>query len=515
MSLAVDDDRLTSTSEPSQGPPHSSVVAGLVDWARHALRDSAKELTVLGLLKLAVSLLVVAGGFVAISDDDFARVVIAQEFAHSPSLDPSGTSWLPIPFWIQGLPMLLFGRSFEVARVVAIASGIVAVWWVYAAARLLGCSRAAAFAGGGLAAAFPYSAWLGVATVPELLTASAVVLGVATLVPRQDAIDSVTLRIVGAGLLTLAAGSRYEAWPVALGFAFLSAWDARRLKRRGLWVAAGMAASFPVAWLLHGLVRHDDLFFFVHRVADYKAALGGAAADWTSVADYPLAVLRHEPELVGATVLGLLLLRPSLPWRRPVLLIALQIAFLIVGELRGGAPTHHSERAVLSVWLLSSIALGHLALVAWRERRLVLFGAWALIVVVSVSCLRPWYARRDGFADRSAELSLGRDARSRSRSNHGLVVATPDFGYFAVIAGFGAPELCRVLEKHDPRQPETRPLSPETVLEAAREVDATQAVLSTGHLATAWGASGGGASRLELVPLPQVAGNSPVSRPLP
>ena len=52
---------------------------------------------------------VLALGFDHISDDDFARVTIAQTFASHPKVDPSGTSWLPFPFWAMGAAMLLFG----------------------------------------------------------------------------------------------------------------------------------------------------------------------------------------------------------------------------------------------------------------------------------------------------------------------------------------------------------------------------------------------------------------------
>ena len=43
---------------------------------------------------------------IAVSDDDYARVVIAEQWAHAPKLDPSGTSWLPLPLWLNGSAML-------------------------------------------------------------------------------------------------------------------------------------------------------------------------------------------------------------------------------------------------------------------------------------------------------------------------------------------------------------------------------------------------------------------------
>ena len=79
------------------------------------LRDA---LVVAGVAALSVAAALLARklGVLAISDDDFARAAIAEEFARTPRLDPSGTSWLPAPFWLTGAVMAVFGRSFAVAR---------------------------------------------------------------------------------------------------------------------------------------------------------------------------------------------------------------------------------------------------------------------------------------------------------------------------------------------------------------------------------------------------------------
>jgi hypothetical protein len=137
------------------------------------------------LARLAVSAAVAAAGVRAISDDDFARVTIAQRFALAPSLDPSQTSWLPAPFWMTGSVMALFGRSLEVARATAWASGILAAALVLLAAAWLTESRVAATAGALLALAIPYVAWLGVATVPDYLTAALLVVAMASAAARS------------------------------------------------------------------------------------------------------------------------------------------------------------------------------------------------------------------------------------------------------------------------------------------------------------------------------------------
>src|SRR5438105_4470054 len=99
------------------------------------------DLAIAAGIKLAVSLATLGLGFRAVSDDDFARVVIAERWAAAPALDPSGTSWLPLPFWINGAMLALFGRSLDVARVVAVALGVGSIAIVLVAAKWMGATR--------------------------------------------------------------------------------------------------------------------------------------------------------------------------------------------------------------------------------------------------------------------------------------------------------------------------------------------------------------------------------------
>jgi len=75
-----------------------------------------RDAALVALSRALVSALCLLGGFRAISDDDYSRVVLAARFADTPSLDPSGTSWLPLPFWFYGALMALLGDSLGVAR---------------------------------------------------------------------------------------------------------------------------------------------------------------------------------------------------------------------------------------------------------------------------------------------------------------------------------------------------------------------------------------------------------------
>ncbi len=193
---------------PADAPSPSSSIQG--DLGRGDLAGIAAA-------RVAVSVALLAAGFRAVSDDDFARVVIAQQWARSPRLDPTGTSWLPLPFWLNGGVMLVFGRSLLVAQIVAVVLGVASSLLVAISAHRITGDRRAAVLAGFASTLVGWSAWLGVATVPELLTASLTLFAAASLTT-----GSARERWLGAAALGLATLSRYEPWPVAIAFA---AWN--------------------------------------------------------------------------------------------------------------------------------------------------------------------------------------------------------------------------------------------------------------------------------------------------
>jgi hypothetical protein len=416
---------------------------------------------------------VLRSGFYALSDDDFARVVIAQRFAHSPSLDPSGTSWLPFPFWLTGGFMWVTDRALFIARFVALASNVVGLLLVHRAALLLGATRLGAVLGACLSAVLPTAAKLGVSFQPEALTAGLVVFAAAT-----TQVDG-RWRLAGGLALVAAPLSRYEAWPAAAAFAGFCLWDALRGRgdRRSA-AAAGLALVGPLAWLLHGVVRHGDALFFLRRVSAYRRALGEHESPLHALLAYPIAALRAEPELcllaIGVAVFWLRGARQSsghAPRRFAVVLGALCV-FLLSGRLLDGAPTHHDERTLLPVFWGGAIfvgdALAHAASFVRASARTRATAVAVALVLVGTGLLVRRAFPGDADAPRSDERALGDSARKMSPGAF-LVVDTPDYGYFAVIAAFGSPERAAPLIRHDPRDPANAALpSPEAVATALR-----------------------------------------------
>ncbi len=416
-------------------------------------RKTAVELALVVTSKLAACGAAWGLGFRAVSDDDFARVVLAQELAHAPRLDPTGTSWLPLPFWLTGGLMRALGdTSLTVARTAAVALGLASAALVYAAARILVRDRRAALAGALLAAVFPWSARLGVATVPELPTAAMSLFGAATL-----ATPSTKARFAGAALLSCACLCRYEPWPLAVAFALATLFerDARSGSLAPRASSAALALVGPAAWLLHNRIAHGEALHFLGRVSAYRRAVAGEASLHDLVA-YPLALVREEPELwlvaAGATLVGT---RPLLGARfaRPAVALTSMVALLSAAAMRGGAPTHHAGRAVLAVWLAVAVYAGAAIATAFlrgRPERRAVLALSAASIALGVLILRPWYARLDSMTTRTRELSIGAAASALPRDAR-VLVEVRDFGFFAVEAASGAPWNFVLDRELDPR----------------------------------------------------------------
>jgi hypothetical protein len=422
--------------------------AGKVPW---------RDLSWLALLRLAVSAGVAAYGIVALSDDDYARVTIAQRFAAKAHLDPSETSWLPFPFWVMGAAMKLLDTSLDVARLVAAALSVAATWLLFAAGRAWGFSQRAALVAAALGTLIPAAALLGSVTVPELPTAALAVFAlVAASSPDRDGGYRAPLL---AGLAMFAATlSRYETWPIAAAVAVVVA---RRQRGDGPWKRVALSAVpllGPALWILHNRLAHGDAFAFLRRVASYRAALGPAEGQGSGPLTYVMGLVGGSPtvmlvlallalatfRLLGRTAAG----RRFAPFRPWAASVAALVIFLLVGQLVGGAPTHHPERALLFVWLLATLAVVDLftfvGVAAARSR------PWLAVAVVLLLFLDYRSTFSDRGVRRENEERVGQQLRALVPQGQRVFAATSDYGYFAIMAAFGRPEDV-VIDSQDPR----------------------------------------------------------------
>jgi hypothetical protein len=465
---------------------------------------------------VAVKLALITGvllhpGWFAISDDDFSRLAIAQQFAVAPSFDPSGTSWLPLPFQLYGAAFALFGLELSVARAVAVLLGLIGALGIYVAARWVRLSPERALLAALIAAVFPHSVSYAAATVPDYPTAVLTLLAATSL-----GNDSPRVRFLGALSALAATGCRYETWPVALVVSTVALLELLRGTRGqtqnapesqghlpsrnalALRIATVFAPVGALAWMLHGRLHHGDAFFFVKRVTAYKLALGHAEhALLERLTHQARSLFVHEPELLStaavllvtlALVDGRAALRGS-AWMRPTLALGAVLAFITWGDLAGGTPTHHDERVLLPLWfgvcLLVAELLGrHLAAARGSHPKLAvgLASGLGLYVVTTAWFLRPVLVPVEPFVDRNAELEMGARLKRALPAGERVAVYTEDYGYFAMEAALGRPGSLKPLHKRDPRHPERDPLGDPALLTARLEaLGARYFVVPTAH----------------------------------
>ncbi len=388
----------------------------------------------------ACSSIVLASGFRHISDDDYSRVVIAESFAHAPSLDPSGTSWLPAPFWIVGSAMMAFGRSLATARVVTMIAALIAIALCFQGALARGLSRRASTATIVIAALLPWNLWLDAAMVPEAMCGALVAF--AALVFQKPG-----WRVAAALALLVASLSRYEAWPACAVIAIYFAGCCRAHAHRFFNAAcAVLAAAGPFAWIAWNAISHGSPTHFLDRVANYRQSIGAASVPLLSkVAEYPIALVRILGVMSPIVALALIGLRsPEMRrrWWGPLTVSAAILLFLIWGDVRDGAPTHHPERALVALtWILTAFSCDFLS------RR----GSSAWLVAVAIAATLPITAWRaihqfpgaDASEVRAAQIARGRALRDKAEC---VTVIPCRYEHFAFIAGFGAPERAHVVE---------------------------------------------------------------------
>jgi hypothetical protein len=427
-----------------------------------------RDLVWLALLRLGVTAGVVMYGVIALSDDDYARVTIAQRFAAQALLDPSGTSWLPFPFWLMGIVMKILDASIDVARLVTAVLSIAATWLLFAAGRAWGFSYRRAMLAAAVATITPAVALLGSVTVPELPTAALAVFALvtATAPDRNGSPDregapgrdkpAYRAPLLAAGAMFAATLSRYEAWPIAAAVAFM-VW--RRQDGDRTWKRVAFAALpllGPALWIAHNRIAHGDAFSFLRRVSSYRAALGPGQG--SGALTYVVGLVGGSPAVMLAFVL-LTLTSLRLPDREAArrnlarfrdwgLCAALLLAFLLAGQLAGGAPTHHPERALLFVWLLAALAVVDLA--AFVRARAVRSQAWLGIAVAVLLALDYRNTFSDVGVRRDNEERVGQQLRALVPRGERVFAATNDYGYFAIMAAFGRPGDV-VVDSQDPR----------------------------------------------------------------
>jgi hypothetical protein len=208
-----------------------------------------------------------------------------------------------------------------------------------------------------------------------------------------------------------------------------------------------------MAWNAHA---HGSALHFVMRVTTFRHAIGAADIPLSEkLLAYPRA-LAETPEVVLLGLAGVAgLAHPALRarWRWAAAAALAILVFLVWGDARDGAPTHHPARALAATWWIlvgmgvDAVSTVGRRMTARRPRALARGLAGAVGIAWCASLPGRWVEapgesdaeRRDG--------PIARGLALRTRAVPHAEVTPCAFEHFALLAAWGEPERATVFPR--------------------------------------------------------------------
>lgn len=215
-------------------------------------------------------------GFAAFTADEFGRTLIAAEWSRNPVFLTSGF-WLPFPTYAVGMPLMLHWDLLWVPRAVSLVAGVLSIGAMYLLATSIAGDTRAGLISALLLAVNPAHVWLSstaLAEVPNMLFVLAGVWQLCVVVRGGHVCHA----LLGALLLSVANGFRFESWLISGLWAGVLAWmglAALRGRRwqaaAALWAAAMLCCLGPLIWMLGNAIQLGNPLYFASFTKSYNA----------------------------------------------------------------------------------------------------------------------------------------------------------------------------------------------------------------------------------------------------
>jgi hypothetical protein len=182
----------------------------------------------------------------------WSQAALRGEDLYPPAGASISDNYPPLSFFVVGMLGRTVGDNIVAGRLVALASFCAILLAIFAWLRLVGCSRAAAAAGGGvfLAGFVGFAPAFVAMNDPQLLAHATMVTGLYVLWRSRSGSPAIA---VAAALMVLAGFTKHLLLPLPLAVGtWLALYDRRRF---ALWASAGAAAAlllFLVFWTVYG-----------------------------------------------------------------------------------------------------------------------------------------------------------------------------------------------------------------------------------------------------------------------
>ena len=335
------------------------------------LKRQEKVLYPLGLLFLMVSRLglqwlLYQAGFLALTADDYGRIVLAARWAQRPFLLWRG-AWLPFHMYLFGTALKIKWDLLTGPRLIAIFIGEMSIVLAYLLAVALFHRRSAGLLAAIFLAFNPAHVWLSSAPLSEI-PATALILGCFLCFVLFLKNGRLLFLFLSAGLLAIANGFRYEAWMLSAVFSlYLAGFIAFRFYREQIrlresipfWIAACLPWLFPIAWLIGNKVLTGNPFYFLGEITSYKLSHYGTGRSYWS---YVQTLVGLDPAgfILVFAGFGLLVKKLRSDLAGSWYLLMIWAPFLVFAYLHGGQsePPGNSIRYLAPFFFIAYPAAG-------------------------------------------------------------------------------------------------------------------------------------------------------------
>jgi hypothetical protein len=351
-------------------------------FLKHGFLQLASVVSFFAILSSAAAFYSFERGYTLYDGDAEAHVNIARRILDSrtPGPEQIGTVWLPLPHVLM-IPFAMrddWWQSGAAGAFVSPVSFVFAGTFLFAAARRVYASAAAAFASALIFALNPNLLYLQSTAMTELIFAASIAALLWSTIWFRD--SQSIFAILATGVASNAASlTRYEGWFL---IPFVAVYLLIVAKRKWLAVLFGaIAALAPVAWLAHNFYYYGNALEFYNgpwsAMAIYHRDLARGISpypgdhDWRKAAQYYLAAARWvaSPIAIAIGIAGALVAL----WRRarwaawPLFFLSLVPLFYIWSMHSSGTPvfvpnlwpnTYYNTRYAMASVLLAAFAGG-------------------------------------------------------------------------------------------------------------------------------------------------------------
>jgi hypothetical protein len=343
------------------------------------------------LVKLLFEFSVFVNGFRSMGPDDFAKILISQDWAHAPFFASPNYVWLPLEFWILGTSLRIWENPYFVSLLVNSLFSVLAVTIFYKLTKLLFGSTIALISMS-IAIFLPWVVWLSISCPGDSMSHFLGFLGLFWLFKWRRSGKDKHLFLSSLSFLVFTMARQYG-WFFSFIFSLHLLWQVFLNRSEGnnrvrLFLAAVIPWLFPILWFTLNYIHYGDVFHFLGWFHKYVAQTGGEPLILqplvVRVFQYPFYIFITSPliSVLSLVALSQIVRRKDGNRSLYLLFIVGYLCLLIAWSVQSGRATgFYPQRYVLIPVMLLIPFVSHLIyMLASSKRMLVAIALCATII---------------------------------------------------------------------------------------------------------------------------------------